>query len=86
MWRDWNREGDNESEKKVSRPTLIAHGGFDSTLEEMYSSAAAPALVFGIIYSELNSCVLTTINFNCINMFGLDNTTNIVITGAIPSS
>ena len=24
---------------KVSRPTLIAHGGFDSTLEELYSSA-----------------------------------------------
>ena len=45
--RDWNREGDNESEKKVSRPTLIAHGGFDSTLEEMYSSAAAPALERG---------------------------------------
>jgi pimeloyl-ACP methyl ester carboxylesterase len=40
---DRNRGG-NESEKKVSRPTLIAHGGFDSTLEEMYFSAAAPAL------------------------------------------
>lgn len=29
------------------RPTLIAHGGFDSTLEELYSSAAAPALERG---------------------------------------
>ena len=28
-------------------PTLIAHGGFDSTLEELYSSAAAPALERG---------------------------------------
>jgi pimeloyl-ACP methyl ester carboxylesterase len=37
----------NESEKKVFRPTLIAHGGFDSTLEEMYCSAAAPALERG---------------------------------------
>jgi len=27
-----------------SYPTLIVHGGFDSTLEELYSSAAAPAL------------------------------------------
>ncbi len=26
------------------RPTLLAHGGFDSTLEEMYFAAAAPAL------------------------------------------
>jgi pimeloyl-ACP methyl ester carboxylesterase len=29
------------------RPTLIAHGGFDSTLEELYASAAAPALERG---------------------------------------
>jgi pimeloyl-ACP methyl ester carboxylesterase len=29
------------------RPTLIAHGGFDSTLEELYTSAAAPALERG---------------------------------------
>jgi pimeloyl-ACP methyl ester carboxylesterase len=28
-------------------PTLIAHGGFDSTLEELYTSAAAPALERG---------------------------------------
>ena len=28
-------------------PTLIAHGGFDSTLEELYSSAAAPAIERG---------------------------------------
>jgi pimeloyl-ACP methyl ester carboxylesterase len=30
-----------------SRPTLIVHGGFDSTLEELYASAAAPALERG---------------------------------------
>lgn len=28
-------------------PTLIAHGGFDSTLEELYASAAAPAIERG---------------------------------------
>ncbi len=28
-------------------PTLLVHGGFDSTLEELYSSAAAPALERG---------------------------------------
>ena len=43
---DGKRRG-NESEKKVSRPTLVAHGGFDSTLEEMYCSAAAPSLERG---------------------------------------
>ena len=32
---------------KQKRPTLIAHGGFDSTLEELYTSAAAPALERG---------------------------------------
>jgi pimeloyl-ACP methyl ester carboxylesterase len=32
---------------RQKRPTLIAHGGFDSTLEELYSSAAAPALERG---------------------------------------
>ncbi|MFL6326832.1 MAG: alpha/beta hydrolase family protein [Nitrososphaeraceae archaeon] len=32
---------------KPRRPTLIAHGGFDSTLEELYTSAAAPALERG---------------------------------------
>jgi len=30
-----------------SKPTLIVHGGFDSTLEELYTSAAAPALQRG---------------------------------------
>lgn len=29
------------------RPTLIVHGGFDSTVEELYTSAAAPALERG---------------------------------------
>jgi pimeloyl-ACP methyl ester carboxylesterase len=29
---------------RTSRPTIIVHGGFDSTLEELYASAAAPAL------------------------------------------
>jgi pimeloyl-ACP methyl ester carboxylesterase len=32
------------SSSSSSYPTLIVHGGFDSTLEELYSSAAAPAL------------------------------------------
>ncbi|MGB7882322.1 MAG: alpha/beta fold hydrolase [Nitrososphaeraceae archaeon] len=36
-----------DTEKKSSRPTIIVHGGFDSTLEELYSSAAAPALERG---------------------------------------
>lgn len=36
-----------ETKKKLSRPTVIVHGGFDSTLEELYSSAAAPALERG---------------------------------------
>ena len=31
----------------TSRPTIIIHGGFDSTLEELYTSAAAPALERG---------------------------------------
>jgi pimeloyl-ACP methyl ester carboxylesterase len=35
------------SSSKQKRPTLIAHGGFDSTLEELYTSAAAPALERG---------------------------------------
>jgi pimeloyl-ACP methyl ester carboxylesterase len=39
--------GGKETEKKLPRPTLIAHGGFDSTLEELYSFAAAPALERG---------------------------------------
>jgi pimeloyl-ACP methyl ester carboxylesterase len=32
------------SPDSYSYPTLVVHGGFDSTLEELYSSAAAPAL------------------------------------------
>lgn len=36
-----------ETVKKIYRPTLIAHGGFDSTLEELYSFAAAPAIERG---------------------------------------
>jgi pimeloyl-ACP methyl ester carboxylesterase len=43
---DLNTRG-NKAEMKVSRATLIAHGGFDSTLEELYFSAAAPALERG---------------------------------------
>jgi len=43
---DWNTR-DKKTEMRVCRPTLIAHGGFDSTLEELYSSAAAPALERG---------------------------------------
>jgi hypothetical protein len=38
------RAGDHNNGKigYTSRPTIIAHGGFDSTLEELYTSAAAP--------------------------------------------
>ena len=36
-----------ETGNKLSRPTIIVHGGFDSTLEELYSSSAAPALERG---------------------------------------
>lgn len=36
-----------EAGNKLSRPTIIVHGGFDSTLEELYSSSAAPALERG---------------------------------------
>jgi pimeloyl-ACP methyl ester carboxylesterase len=39
-----DNEGNN---RRTPRPTLIAHGGFDSTLEELYTSAAAPALERG---------------------------------------
>jgi pimeloyl-ACP methyl ester carboxylesterase len=35
------------SSSKQKQPTLIAHGGFDSTLEELYTAAAAPALERG---------------------------------------
>jgi dipeptidyl aminopeptidase/acylaminoacyl peptidase len=38
---------DEEKYDKRSRPILIAHGGFDSTLEELYTSAAAPVLERG---------------------------------------
>ena len=37
----------NNNTTHIPRPTLIAHGGFDSTLEELYASAAAPALERG---------------------------------------
>ncbi|HEY6535133.1 MAG TPA: alpha/beta hydrolase [Candidatus Nitrosocosmicus sp.] len=37
----------NETTTVDDPPTLIVHGGFDSTLEELYSSAAAPALERG---------------------------------------
>jgi pimeloyl-ACP methyl ester carboxylesterase len=35
------------SSSKQKLPTLIAHGGFDSTLEELYITAAAPAIERG---------------------------------------
>ena len=46
----YNDDDDDIKNTKSSskpRPTLIAHGGFDSTLEELYTSAAAPALERG---------------------------------------
>ena len=38
---------DNNNSRNASRPTLIVHGGFDSTLEELYTSPTAPALERG---------------------------------------
>jgi pimeloyl-ACP methyl ester carboxylesterase len=42
-----NQEGLAREKKPSPKPLLIAHGGFDSTIEELYSSAAAPALERG---------------------------------------
>jgi pimeloyl-ACP methyl ester carboxylesterase len=36
-----------EDENEKQRPIVVVHGGFDSTLEELYFSAAAPALERG---------------------------------------
>jgi hypothetical protein len=38
---DYYSDGNDSKHSKPKRPTLIAHGGFDSTLEELYASAAA---------------------------------------------
>ncbi len=38
---------DNNDNNNPPKPTLIVHGGFDSTAEELYTSAAAPALERG---------------------------------------
>jgi pimeloyl-ACP methyl ester carboxylesterase len=37
----------NKNESQRQRPIVVVHGGFDSTLEELYFSAAAPALERG---------------------------------------
>ena len=37
----YSHNHDDGKQPKSRRPTLIAHGGFDSTLEELYASAAA---------------------------------------------
>ena len=42
-----NKKVDSLPVDATGRPTLVAHGGFDSTLEELYSFAAAPALERG---------------------------------------
>ncbi|HYF99661.1 MAG TPA: alpha/beta fold hydrolase [Candidatus Saccharimonadales bacterium] len=42
-----NIDSEPEENKLFVYPTLIAHGGFDSTLEELYSSAVAPAIERG---------------------------------------
>src|ERR687892_2705408 len=42
-----DNKGNNSNRNAPRRPTIIAHGGFDSTLEELYTSAAAPALERG---------------------------------------
>ena len=41
------RVNENNDSSRAISPTLIVHGGFDSTLEELYTSAAAPALERG---------------------------------------
>ncbi|NAL77938.1 alpha/beta hydrolase family protein [Nitrososphaera sp. AFS] len=38
---------DDNNDSRPPRSTLIVHGGFDSTVEELYTSAAAPALERG---------------------------------------
>jgi pimeloyl-ACP methyl ester carboxylesterase len=43
----YSSSNNTTSSSKQKRPTLIAHGGFDSTLEELYTAAAAPALERG---------------------------------------
>jgi pimeloyl-ACP methyl ester carboxylesterase len=42
-----NIEKNRDHSETTTYPTLLVHGGFDSTLEELYSSAAAPALERG---------------------------------------
>ncbi|MFL6480383.1 MAG: alpha/beta hydrolase family protein [Nitrososphaera sp.] len=42
-----NSSNSSNNNRRTPRPTLIVHGGFDSTLEELYASAAAPALERG---------------------------------------
>jgi len=37
----YSHNHEDGKQPKSRRPTLIAHGGFDSTLEELYASAAA---------------------------------------------
>ena len=44
---DDNKYPNNKNESQKQRPILVVHGGFDSTLEELYFSAAAPALERG---------------------------------------
>jgi hypothetical protein len=41
------KDNSNNNITSTFRPTLIVHEGFDSTLEELYASAAAPALERG---------------------------------------
>jgi pimeloyl-ACP methyl ester carboxylesterase len=44
---DGKKSNYNEAAASDAYPTLLVHGGFDSTLEELYSFAAAPALERG---------------------------------------
>ena len=43
----YDDDSNNSKSSSKPRPTLIAHGGFDSTLEELYTSAVAPAIERG---------------------------------------
>ena len=46
----YSHNHDDGKQPKSRRPTLIAHGGFNSTLEELYTSAAAPSIEWGYNY------------------------------------
>ena len=52
---DDDDDDSNNNSNNAPRPTLIAHSGFDSTLEELYTSAAAPATERGYNFLTFES-------------------------------